>query len=218
MPTIAHPAVDTLQGVAARRGRRFRCGRDVILHRRGLRKMASLRRHGGSGRVSDHNPCASCPERRAGRVCAAHKGAGDGGCVGIVRREGHRPEGNPFRPRRHGVRCGIVQTERPFPETGETRPPLPPLQRDRSRGQKPPNGAPEGAAYNIQSRQLRRPVRMLFDKTTGGKSAAGMQARDGKPAMPAAARRSSAPSARPACQGCGWHSRAWCRGLSPWRR
>ena len=45
-----HPATDTLPGVAAGRGRRLLCGKDVNLHRKGLRKMVSLRRHGGNGR------------------------------------------------------------------------------------------------------------------------------------------------------------------------
>ena len=51
-----------------------------------------------------------------------------------------------FPPYRQGVRYGC-QTAMPFPETGGQHPPVPPLQRDRSRGQKPPNGAPEGVTY-----------------------------------------------------------------------
>ena len=48
-----HPVTDTLPGVAVRRGRRFWFGTDVSPCRKGLRKMVSLRRHGGSDRVSD---------------------------------------------------------------------------------------------------------------------------------------------------------------------
>lgn len=40
-----------------------------------------------------------------------------------------------------------AKTERPVPETGEDHPRPLPLQRDRSRGQKPLNGALKGATY-----------------------------------------------------------------------
>ena len=145
MPYSPHPAADTPQGVAARRGRRFGCGTDVILHKKGLRKVVSLRRHGGSGGRRTE-PSASCPERRAGRACAAHKGAGSGGCVGIVRRDGNTPEGFTFRRDRQGVqpRC---QTAMPLPETGEPIPRSRLLQRDPSRGQKPLNGVLKGATH-----------------------------------------------------------------------
>jgi hypothetical protein len=76
------------------------------------------------------------------------RGPGSGGCVGIVRRDDRSPEGEPFRPVRHGVRPDD-KTGRPIPETGEghRRPRL--LQRDRSRGHKPLNGALKGATLNI---------------------------------------------------------------------
>jgi len=40
------------------------------------------------------------------------------------------------------------KTERPVPETGEHHPRLLPLQKDRSRGHKPLNGALKGATLN----------------------------------------------------------------------
>jgi hypothetical protein len=66
----------------------------------------------------------------------------------------HRPPGwkqagwfeRTARPYRQGVRYGC-QTAMPLPETGGQHPPFPPLQRDRSRGQKPLNGALKGASY-----------------------------------------------------------------------
>jgi hypothetical protein len=118
----------------------------VSLHRKGPRKMVSLRRHGGSDGTSDR-PFASRPERRAGRVCAAHKGDGTGGCVGVVRRKESSP-GSSI-PVRFAKACGRMQKRRcSLSETGENHPLSRPLQRDRSRGQKPPNGAPEGVIPN----------------------------------------------------------------------
>jgi len=91
-------------------------------------------------------PFASCPERRAGRACAAHKGAEDGGCAGIVAGM------DTVRKEAPSVRFAMergadAKTERPMPETGEDHPRPLPLQRDRSRGQKPLNGALKGATY-----------------------------------------------------------------------
>ena len=162
-----HPATDTLQGVAARRSRRGAGGEDAEPLAPGLRKMVPS---GDTGEAAGHrtNPFASRPERRAGRACAAHKGAGDGGCVGIVRRDGYRPEGAPS-VRFAMERGADAKTERPMPETGEQHPGLLPLQRDPSRGQKPLNGALKGATYKPFSRgSFQRPVRCSL--TSHGRS------------------------------------------------
>jgi hypothetical protein len=89
------------------------------------------------------DPVVSCPERRAGRACAAHKGIGIGGCVGIVRRHGERPGGGDTF---HGAPRRARRLSNGTAHSGNRRrtPPFRSLQRDRSRGQKPPNGAPEG--------------------------------------------------------------------------
>ena len=81
-----HPVTDTLPGVAVRRGRRFWFGTDVSPCQKGLRKMVSLRRHGGSGGVSDQ-PCRFTP-RTARRACLCGT---QGGWVWRMRR--HRPPG-----------------------------------------------------------------------------------------------------------------------------
>jgi hypothetical protein len=89
------------------------------------------------------NPVVSRPERRVGRACAAHKGIGNGGCVGIVRRDGERPGGGDTF---HGAPRRARRMSNGTAQSGNRRrtPPFRSLQRDRSRGQKPPNGAPEG--------------------------------------------------------------------------
>ena len=168
----AHPAADTLQGVAARRGRRFGCGKDVSLHRKGPRKMVSLRRHGGSGGASDR-PFASRPERRAGRACAAHKGDGTGGCVGIVRRKESSP-GSSL-PVRFAKACGRMQKRRcSLPETGENHPRSRPFtERSKSRAETAERGAGRCHTKYFRCGSFQRPVRMLFE-TPRAKSAAWM--------------------------------------------
>jgi hypothetical protein len=99
----SHPAADTLPGVAARWDRRGVWGRDARPHAPGLRKMVSLRRH-GEAMGCRTSPVVSCPRRRAGCACAARKGAGTGGCVGIVRRTGTRWKVKTFRRNRQSVR------------------------------------------------------------------------------------------------------------------
>ncbi len=81
-----HPATDTLQGVAARRGRRGAGGEDAEPLAPGLRKMVPLRRHGGSGRASDQ-PFRFTP-RTARRACLCGT---QGGRRRRMRR--HRPPG-----------------------------------------------------------------------------------------------------------------------------
>jgi hypothetical protein len=74
MPLI--PPSDTPQGVAARRGRRGAWGDDAKPHAPGLRKMVSLRRHGGNGGMSDRS-CRFMP-RTARRAClCGTQGDGD---------------------------------------------------------------------------------------------------------------------------------------------
>ena len=100
MPYSPHPAADTPQGVAARRGRRFWRGTDVSRRQRGLRKMVSLRRHGGSGRAVGPGPPLHAPNgapgvpvrhtRRPGVMDASASSAG--AAFSRERRQ------NPFRP------------------------------------------------------------------------------------------------------------------------
>ena len=99
-----------------------------------LRACGKWSPSGDTGEMAGHrtDPTVSRPERRAGCACAAHKEAGTGGCVGIVRRDGSS-EGQT-------LSVGI-------PETDGRHPPAQPLQRDWSRGQKPLNGALKGATY-----------------------------------------------------------------------
>ena len=152
-----HPATDTLQGVAARRGRRGAGGEDAEPLAPGPRKMVSLRRHGGSDWASDR-PFRFTP-RTARRACLCGT---QGGRRWRMRR--HRPPGwVPSGRRPPSVRFAMEReadekTERPGPETGEQHPRLLSLQRDRSRGHKPLNGALKGATYkNNHSRQLPAP-------------------------------------------------------------
>ena len=109
------------------------------------------------------DPSASCPWRRAGCACAAHKEAGTGGCVGIVRRDGNTPEGfylPPGSPRR----AVPVSNGDALPGNRRAHPRSRPLQRDPSRGQKPPNGAPEGVILQISDAAPPAPRPRLFDK------------------------------------------------------
>ena len=106
-----HPATDTLQGVAARRGRRGAEGEDAEPLAPGSRKMVPLRRHEGSGRASEQ-PFRFTP-RTARRACLCGT---QGGRRWRMRR--HRPPGwtpsgrkllpsvSPWRARRMQKRKG----------------------------------------------------------------------------------------------------------------
>ena len=107
---------------------------------------------GDTGETAGHRtgPVVSRPERRAGCACAAHKEAQSGGCVGIVRRDGNSPE------RRHtlsvgkGLKartCAAKNRNGPSRKPAADMPGSQPLQRDRSRRQKPLNGALRGVTY-----------------------------------------------------------------------
>ena len=104
---------------------------------------------GDTGEATGHRtgPFASRPERRVGRACAAHKGAGSGGCVGIVRRDGNSPERRnpPFRPSSPWSAMRMQKRRCPFRKPAANIHRSRPLQRDWSRGQKPLNGVLKGA-------------------------------------------------------------------------
>jgi hypothetical protein len=109
----SHPVADTLQGVAARRARRRVWGKDAKSHAPGLRKVVSLRRHGGSDGISDRS-CRFAP-RTARRMCLCGI---QGGWIWRMRR--HRLPGwnAPGEPHalpsgRHGARPD-VKTGGPF--------------------------------------------------------------------------------------------------------
>ncbi len=59
------------------------------------------------------DPVVSCLKRRAGCACAAHKEAGTGGCVGIVRRTGTRGKAKTFRRGRQSVRSRCQNSDEP---------------------------------------------------------------------------------------------------------
>jgi len=161
---LSVPPSDTLPGVAARRGRRRVQGDDVNPRIRGLRKMVSLRRHGRSGQDTDQPSRFRCPKERAGRACAVHRVADrmvSPGCSKV------RPIPrvilglNPrTRTSETPAAAGWIVADK-LVRPGSIRPdehrPVGPPQRDRSRGQKPPNGAPEGVTYSILTRQLPAP-------------------------------------------------------------
>ena len=116
-----HPVADRLSGVAARRGRRFGWRKDV-------------RRH-PEGSAETGLPPATREKRRACRTDPAV----------------FQPNRAPDVPVRHARRrASIAWRLRGFPRFARCRwrrpacPQSPPSQRDRSRRQKPPNGAPEG--------------------------------------------------------------------------
>jgi len=116
------------------------------------------------------DPFASCPRRRAGCACAARKEAGTGGCVGIVRRVGTGRKAKVFRRDRQSVRFRCQKRRCTRPETGERHPPSRALQRDRSRGQKPLNGALKGATYIISvEAALSAPSELLFETPRAAK-------------------------------------------------
>ena len=120
------------------------------------------------------DPVVSCLRRRAGCACAAHKGAENSGCVGIVRRMGKAPEGQNL-PSGSPERAVPMSKRRwDHPETGEQHPPSRPLQRDPSRRQKPLNGVLKGAAYTISiEAALSAPSEMLFETPRAAQSLRG---------------------------------------------
>ncbi len=144
----SHPVTDTLPGVTARRDRRGVWGRDARPHAPGLRKMVSLRRHGGSDGVSDRSHCFMPQTARRMCLCGTQ-----GGRDWRMRR--HRPpDGNTLEgqnlPSGSPERAVAMSKRRwTLPETGERHQPSRPLQRDRSRGQKPLNGAPAGVTLHF---------------------------------------------------------------------
>ncbi len=158
------PPSDTLPGVAARRGRRRMQGDDANPRIRGLRKMVSLRRHGRSGQDTDQSARFRCPKERAGRACAVHRVADrmvSPGCSKV------RPIPrvilglNPrTRTSEAPAAAGWIVADklvRPGSIGSDEHRLVEPPQRDPSRGQKPPNGAPEGVTYSTLSRQLPAP-------------------------------------------------------------
>jgi hypothetical protein len=155
-----HPAKPCLQschpakGYAARRG--SRAGSALVVREGRAPSPQGPAENGlppatrGKRQGIGPTPVVSRPKRRAGCACAAHKGAGSGGCVGIVRRDGSSPE------RRQTLSVGKVLKARSCTaknRNGPSRKPaadihgLRPLQRDRSRRQKPLNGALRGVTY-----------------------------------------------------------------------
>jgi hypothetical protein len=145
-----HPA----QGYAARRG--SRAGSALVV-REGRAPSPQGPAENGlppatRGKRQRHrtSPVVSRPERRAGCACAAHKGAGSGGCVGIVRRDGSSPErrqtlsaGKDLKARSCTAKNRNGPSRKPAADIHGSRP----LQRDRSRRQKPLNGALRGVTY-----------------------------------------------------------------------
>ena len=124
-----HPVADRLSGVAARRGRRFGGRKDV-------------RRH-PEGSAETGLPPATRGKRRACRTDPAV----------------FQPNRAPDVPVRHARRrASIARRLRGYPRFARRRwrqpacPQSPPSQRDRSRRQKPPNGAPEGVTLNYSKR------------------------------------------------------------------
>ncbi len=102
--------------------------------------MVSLRRHGRSDAVTDRPFRFRCPKERAGRACAAHMRADPDGFAGFpVWIPGSGPGTKPAAKDR----------------------PVRPSQRNRSRGQKQPNGALRGVTYYLTTRQLSAPRPIL---------------------------------------------------------
>jgi hypothetical protein len=164
MPTIPHPATDTPRGVVARRGRRFWRGTDVGRRPRGLRKMVSLRRHGGSGGRRTE-PSASCPERRAGRACAAHKGAGLADASASS--AGMRPSGRQNLPSTIAMARDGRMTKRKRPPSGNRRTPsiVPAFaERPELRAKTAERGAERRHTHTFRCGTFQRPVRCSLKK------------------------------------------------------
>ena len=116
-----HPVADRLSGVAARRGRRFGWRKDVRRHPEGSAETGLPPATRGKRRACRTDPAVFQPNR-APDVPVRHARRR----ASIAR----RPRGNPRFARRRWRPPACPQS--------------PPSQRDRSRRQKPPNGAPEG--------------------------------------------------------------------------
>ena len=124
-----HPVADRLSGVAARRGRRFGWRKDVRRHPEGPRGNWSPSGDTGEAAGLSDRSCRLQPKRA------------------------------PDVPVRHArERASIAWRLRGYPRFARCRwrppacPQSPPSQRDRSRRQKPPNGAPEGVILNYPIR------------------------------------------------------------------
>ena len=131
--------------------------------------MVSLRRHGGSDGVSDRS--RRFMPQMARRMCLCGT---QGGRDWRMRRHrppgGNRPEGESL-PSGSPERAVSMSKRRcSRPETGERHPPSRLLQRDRSRGQKPLNGALKGATYILTIEAASSaPSGMLFETPRAAK-------------------------------------------------
>ena len=110
------------------------------------------------------SPVASRLERRVGRACAAHKGAGSGGCVGIVRRDVAFPgrvRGALSSTITSKVRASRTQNgKKRIAETGGQHPPDPAFaEGPESRAKTAERGAGRCHFTFFQMRHHRRPVR-----------------------------------------------------------
>ena len=168
------------------------------------------------------DPVVSCPKWRAGCACAARKGAGTGGCVGIVR----RVEQAGRRKSSVGIAraCGFdVKTALFPPGNRRVTSAIPGFaEGPESRAKTAERGAERCHIHYFSRGSSQRPVRNALEPT-GGNPPRGRWCRNdrrkwGYRPMPAAPRRSSAPAIPPACRRHGWRNRAWRRGSRPWRR
>jgi len=132
---------------------------------------------GDTGEAAEHrtDPVVSRPERRAGCACAAHKGAGSGGCVGIVRRDDSSPERRQTPFRRQGPQGEVLhgeKPERPIPETGGRHPRITAFaEGPESQAKTAERGAERCHLYFFIRGSFQRPV-LCLPKPTGAKSAA----------------------------------------------
>jgi hypothetical protein len=212
-----------------RRGRRFWFGTDVSPCQRGLRKMVSLRRHGGSGGASDRS-CRFMP-RTARRACLCGT---QGGWVWRMRR--HRPPGwkqsgkaePPFRPPSPSSAVADAETEMPIPETGGQHPPDPAFaEGPGSRAKTAERGAerchhkhfsrgsfsaPSEGSLKPHGREIRCVAAGVAGKGNERPETGGRHVTSGGRSPPCAR------AVRRGCRRRGRRSRASCRGSMPWRR
>ncbi|TCN41512.1 hypothetical protein EV665_113101 [Shinella granuli] len=193
MPIILHPAADTPRGVVARRGRRGAWGEDAEPHAPGLRKMVSLRRHGGSGGRRTE-PSVSRPERRAGRACAAHKGAGLADASASSAGMKTVRKGLPFRPPSPRRAMADAKTENGLlPETDGKRPPGPAFaEGPKSRAKTAERGAERRHTYIFRHGPFQRAVRCSL-KTHGRKPLRGRWCENSRDAALTAPNKKAAP-------------------------
>ncbi len=105
------------------------------------------------------DPVVSCSRRRAGCACAVHKGAGIGGCVGIVRRVETRGKVKTFRRDRQSVRSRC-QTALCPPGNRRTTSSIPAFaERPKSRAKTAERGAERCHLYYFSRGSSQRPVR-----------------------------------------------------------